>query len=200
MGKRQGTKEEHQEGAQAVRARGEKRKISMKNGKPLVAILMGSDSDLPVMEETGKILAEFQVPYEITVSSAHRSPDRTAEYARKAAGRGLEVIIAGAAHLAGVIAGHTILPVIGVPMESALLGLDSLLSTVQMPGGVPVATVAIGKAGARNAGILAVQILAGKRPGLKKALLRYKGRLAAKVDEQAKKISPPRAQRTQRKN
>jgi len=202
MGKRQGAKEEHQEEAQVVRARGEKRKISMKNGKPLVAILMGSDSDLPVMEETGKILAEFQVPYEITVSSAHRSPDRTAEYARKAAGRGLEVIIAGAggaAHLAGVIAGHTILPVIGVPMESALLGLDSLLSTVQMPGGVPVATVAIGKAGARNAGILAVQILAGKRPGLKKALLRYKGRLAAKVAEQADKISPQSSQRTQRK-
>jgi phosphoribosylaminoimidazole carboxylase PurE protein len=155
------------------------------------------------MEETGKILAEFQVPYEITVSSAHRSPDRTADYARKAAGRGLEIIIAGAggaAHLAGVIAGHTILPVIGVPMESALLGLDSLLSTVQMPGGVPVATVAIGKAGARNAGILAVQILAGKRPALKKALLRYKAQLAAKVDEQAIKISPQRAQRTQRKN
>ena len=174
----------------------------MKNGKPLVAILMGSDSDLPVMEETGKILAEFQVPYEITVSSAHRSPERTAEYARKAAGRGLEVIIAGsggAAHLAGVIAGHTILPVIGVPMESALLGLDSLLSTVQMPGGVPVATVAIGKAGARNAGILAVQILAGKRPGLKKALLRYKARLAAKVAEQTSKISPQSSQRTQRK-
>ena len=174
----------------------------MKNGKPLVAILMGSDSDLPVMEETGKILAEFQVPYEITVSSAHRSPDRTAEYARKAAGRGLEVLIAGAggaAHLAGVIAGHTILPVIGVPMESALLGLDSLLSTVQMPGGVPVATVAIGKAGARNAGILAVQILAGKRPGLKKALLRYKAQLAAKVAEQTSKISPQSSQRTQRK-
>src|SRR5512136_2847742 len=117
--------------------------------KPLVAILMGSDSDLPVMEEAVKILAEFKVPYEITVSSAHRSPERTAAYANKAAGRGLEVIIAGAggaAHLAGVIAAHTILPVIGVPMESALLGLDSLLSTVQMPGGVPVATVAIGKA------------------------------------------------------
>jgi len=118
----------------------------MKNQKPLVAILMGSDSDLPVMEEAGKILAEFKVPYEITVSSAHRSPERTAEYARRAAGRGLEVLISGAggaAHLAGVIAAHTILPVIGVPMESALLGLDSLLSTVQMPAGVPVATVAI---------------------------------------------------------
>jgi phosphoribosylaminoimidazole carboxylase PurE protein len=183
----------------------EKGKISMKNGKPLVAILMGSDSDLPVMEEAAKILAEFKVPYEITVSSAHRSPERTATYAQKAAGRGLEVIIAGAggaAHLAGLIAGNTILPVIGVPMESALLGLDSLLSTVQMPGGVPVATVAIGKAGARNAGILAVQILAGNRPELKKALLRYKTQLAAKVADQAKKtkknISPQRAQRTQR--
>ena len=174
----------------------------MKNQKPLVAILMGSDSDLPVMEEASKILAEFKVPYEITVSSAHRSPERTAEFARKAAGQGLEVIIAGAggaAHLAGVIAGHTILPVIGVPMESALLGLDSLLSTVQMPAGVPVATVAIGKAGARNAGILAVQILAGKRPDLKKALFRYKAGLAAKVAEQAKKISPQSSPRTQRK-
>lgn len=175
----------------------------MNNQKPLVAIVMGSDSDLPVMEEAGKILAEFQVPYEITVSSAHRSPERTAEYARKAMGRGLEVIIAGAggaAHLAGVIAGHTVLPVIGVPMESALLGLDSLLSTVQMPAGVPVATVAIGKPGARNAGVLAVQILAGKRPALKKALLRYKNRLAAKVAEQAKKISPQSPRRAQGKN
>jgi phosphoribosylaminoimidazole carboxylase PurE protein len=183
-----------------------KGKISMKNGKPLVAILMGSDSDLPVMEETAKVLAEFNVPYEITVSSAHRSPERTAMYAKKAAGRGLEVIIAGAggaAHLAGVVAGHTILPVIGVPMESALSGLDSLLSTVQMPGGVPVATVAIGKAGARNAGILAVQILAGNRPELKKALIRYKNQLAAKVADQAEKIkrniSPQSPQRTRRK-
>ncbi len=170
----------------------------MKKEKPLVAILMGSDSDLPVMEETVKILIEFKVPYEITVSSAHRSPERTADFARKAERRGLEVIIAaagGAAHLAGVVAGHTILPVIGVPMESVLLGLDSLLSTVQMPGGVPVATVAIGKAGARNAGILAVQILAGKRPHLRKALTQYKARLAAKVADQAKKISPQSAQR-----
>jgi phosphoribosylaminoimidazole carboxylase PurE protein len=163
----------------------------MKNQKALVAILMGSDSDFPVMEEAAKILAEFQVPYEITVSSAHRSPDRTAELARRAERRGVEVIIAGAggaAHLAGVIAAHTILPVIGVPMESGLMGLDSLLSTVQMPGGVPVATVAIGKAGARNAGILAVQILSGKHPELKKSLLRYKITLAAKVEEAAKKI------------
>jgi len=163
----------------------------MKNQKPLVAILMGSDSDFPVMEEAARILTEFQVPYEITVSSAHRSPDRTAEFARRAERRGVEVIIAGAggaAHLAGVIAAHTILPVIGVPMESGLMGLDSLLSTVQMPGGVPVATVAIGKAGARNAGILAVQILSGNHRELKKSLVRYKASLAAKVEEAAQKI------------
>jgi 5-(carboxyamino)imidazole ribonucleotide mutase len=163
----------------------------MKEPKPLVAIVMGSDSDLPVMEETAKILSEFGVVYEMTVSSAHRSPERTAEHARGAEKRGVEVIIAGAggaAHLAGVIAAHTILPVIGVPMESGLLGLDSLLSTVQMPGGVPVATVAIGKAGARNAGILAVQILSGRHPNLKKSLHRYKASLAAKVEEAAQKI------------
>jgi len=162
----------------------------MKTKKPLVAIFMGSDSDLPVMEEVAKILAEFQVPFEMTVSSAHRSPERTAEYARKAAGQGIEVIIAGAggaAHLAGVLAAHTILPVIGVPLESTLLGFDSLLSTVQMPAGVPVATVAIGKAGARNAGILAVQILSGKHSQLKKSLLVYKSALAAKVAEQDRK-------------
>jgi len=163
----------------------------MKEQKPLVAIVMGSDSDLPVMQETARTLAEFRVPFEITVSSAHRSPERTTEYARKAEGRGIEVIIAGAggaAHLAGVIAGHTILPVIGVPMESGLMGLDSLLSTVQMPGGVPVATVAIGKAGARNAGILAVQILSGKHRELKRSLHRHKASLAAKVKEADKKL------------
>jgi len=160
--------------------------------KPLVAIVMGSDSDLPVLGEAAKVLAEFQVPYEITVTSAHRSPERTADYARKAAGRGIEVIIAGAggaAHLAGVMAAHTILPVIGVPLEFSLMGLDSLLSTVQMPAGVPVATVAIGKAGARNAGILAVQILSGKHGELKKALQRHKASLAARVAEQAKKVA-----------
>lgn len=164
----------------------------MKTKKPVVAIVMGSDSDLPVMEEAAKILADFQVPYEITVSSTHRSPERTAEYARKAAGRGIEVIVAGAggaAHLAGVLAAHTILPVIGVPLESSLMGLDSLLSTAQMPAGVPVATVAIGKAGARNAGILAVQILSGKHGELKKSLQRFKVSLAANVAEQAKKAA-----------
>ncbi len=163
----------------------------MKSQNALVAIVMGSDSDLAVMNEAVKVLSEFQVPYEITVSSAHRSPERTAEYARKAADRGIEVIIAGAgsaAHLAGVIAAHTILPVIGIPMESGLMGFDSLLSTVQMPGGVPVAAMAIGKPGARNAGVLAVQILAGKHAELKPALARYKDSLAAKVEEQAQKI------------
>lgn len=163
----------------------------MKEQKPLVAIVMGSDSDLPVMQETARVLAEFRVPFKMAVSSAHRSPERTAEYARKAEERGIEVIIAGAggaAHLAGVIAGHTILPVIGVPMESGLMGLDSLLSTVQMPGGVPVATVAVGKSGARNAGILAVQILSGKHPELKKSLHRFKKALADKVKEADKKL------------
>jgi phosphoribosylaminoimidazole carboxylase PurE protein len=158
--------------------------------KPLVAIVMGSESDLAIMEQTAKVLADFQVPYEMTVLSAHRSPERTAEYAKKAGGRGVEVIIAGAggaAHLAGMMAAHTLLPVIGVPLESSLMGLDSLLSTVQMPTGVPVATVAIGKAGARNAGILAVQILSGKHGELKKSLLRYKDSLGAKVTEQAQK-------------
>jgi phosphoribosylaminoimidazole carboxylase PurE protein len=166
------------------------RKGKGKMTKPLVAIVMGSQSDLPVMGETAKVLADFQVPYEMTVISAHRSPERTAEYAKKASGRGVEVIIAGAggaAHLAGMMAAHTILPVIGVPLESSLMGLDSLLSTVQMPAGVPVATVALGKAGARNAGILAVQILSGKHGELKKSLLRYKASLVARVTEQAQK-------------
>ncbi len=162
-----------------------------RNRKPLVAIVMGSESDFPVMQEAAKVLSQFQVPWEVTVASAHRSPEAAVDYARKAAGRGIEVIIAGAggaAHLAGVVAAHTILPVIGVPMESALLGIDSLLSTVQMPSGVPVATMAVGKAGAGNAGILAVQILAGKRAALKRLLLRHKTSLAAQVALQAKKF------------
>src|SRR5499425_575251 len=132
--------------------------------KPLVSIVMGSDSDLEIMREAGKALEGFGIEYEIDVTSAHRSPDRTADYARKAAGRGIRVIIAGAggaAHLAGVIAAHTILPVIGVPIPStSWQGMYSLLATVQMPAGIPVATVAIGKAGATNAGILAAQIIA----------------------------------------
>src|SRR5262252_845881 len=131
--------------------------------KPQVSIVMGSDSDLEIMREAGKALDDFGIAYELDVTSAHRSPDRSADFAKKAAERGIKVIIAGAggaAHLAGVIAAHTILPVIGVPIPSTSLnGMDSLLSTVQMPAGIPVATVAIGKAGATNAGILAAQIL-----------------------------------------
>src|SRR5947199_10094202 len=132
--------------------------------KPLVSIVMGSDSDLEIMSEAGKTLAGFGIAYEIDVTSAHRAPRKTAEFARNAAARGIKVIIAGAggaAHLAGVIAAESTLPVIGVPIpSSALQGLDSLLATVQMHAGIPVATVAIGKPGAANAGILAVQMLA----------------------------------------
>lgn len=160
--------------------------------KPVVGILMGSDSDLPVMEETTKILKQFGVPFEITVSSAHRSPARTSEYTRSAEKRGLKVIIAGAgnaAHLAGVVAAETTLPVIGVPIDSSpLKGLDALLSTVQMPGGIPVATMAIGKAGARNAGVFAVQILAVSDKRLRDKLAAYKVELAKGVEEKAKKL------------
>src|SRR5438876_4197080 len=131
--------------------------------KPLVSIVMGSDSDLEIMRETGKALEELGIAYEIDVTSAHRSPDRTADYARQAGGRGIRVIVAGAggaAHLAGVIAAHTTLPVIGVPIPSTSLnGIDSLLATVQMPAGIPVAKVALGKHGATNAGILVSLII-----------------------------------------
>ncbi|MFA6106690.1 MAG: 5-(carboxyamino)imidazole ribonucleotide mutase [Patescibacteria group bacterium] len=157
--------------------------------KPLVGILMGSDSDLPVMEATGKILKEFGVEYEITVCSAHRTPDRAREYAVNARERGLKVIIAGAggaAHLAGVLAASTILPVIGVPIHSKLDGLDSLLSTLQMPSGIPVATVAID--GAKNAGILAVEILATSDDGLAEKLADYKKKMAEEVNEKARKV------------
>lgn len=154
---------------------------------PLVLIIMGSDSDLPVMEEGAKVLAEFGVPFEIRISSAHRSPKRTAELAAEAAGRGIRVIIAGAgmaAHLAGVIAAGTCLPVIGVPMGgSALGGLDALYSTVQMPGGIPVATMAIGKAGAKNAGIFAVQILALGEPLLMERLKAHREKMAREVED-----------------
>ena len=160
--------------------------------KPLVSIVMGSDSDLDVMSEAAKALDEFGIAYEIDVTSAHRSPDRTTDYARKAAGRGIRVIIAGAggaAHLAGVIAAHTTLPIIGVPIPSTSLnGLDSLLATVQMPAGIPVATVAIGKPGATNAGILAAQILALSSAALAKKLDAHKEKLANSVEEKSRKL------------
>ncbi len=153
---------------------------------------MGSDSDLEIMREAGKALDGFGIGYEMDVTSAHRSPDRTAEYARKAADRGIRVIIAGAggaAHLAGVIAAHTTLPVIGVPIPSTSLnGMDSLLATVQMPAGIPVATVAIGKPGATNAGILAVQILALADAEVAKKMTAHKEKLAKGVEEKSKKL------------
>ena len=160
--------------------------------KVLVSIVMGSDSDLDVMREAAKALEDFGIDYEIDVTSAHRSPERTAEYAQKAAARGVRVIIAGAggaAHLAGVIAAHSSLPVIGVPISSTSLnGLDSLLATVQMPAGIPVATVAIGKPGATNAGILAAQILALSNASLAKKLTGHKEKLANSVEEKSRKL------------
>ncbi len=156
---------------------------------PVVGIIMGSDSDLPVMQEAFEVLTNFGIPAEITVASAHRSPQRVSEYARSAKRRGLKVLIAGAggaAHLAGVLAAETSLPVIGVPIESSpLKGWDALLSTVQMPAGVPVATMAVGKAGAKNAAILAAQILALASSKLQERLEHYKEELAEKVAEKA---------------
>ena len=160
--------------------------------EPLVSIVMGSDSDLEIMREAARALDDFGIAYEMDVTSAHRSPDRTAGYARDAAQRGIRVIIAGAggaAHLAGVIAAHTTLPVIGVPIPSTSLnGLDSLLATVQMPAGIPVATVAIGKPGATNAGILAAQILGLSDQKLAKKLDDHKKKLASGVEEKSAKL------------
>jgi len=160
--------------------------------KTLVSIVMGSDSDLEIMREAGKALEEFGVNYEIDVTSAHRSPGRTAEFARKARERGIRVIIAGAggaAHLAGVIAAHTTLPVIGVPIPSTCLqGMDSLLATVQMPAGIPVATVAIGKPGATNAGILAAQIIGLADESVSAKLQEHKRKLESGVEEKSNKL------------
>jgi 5-(carboxyamino)imidazole ribonucleotide mutase len=152
---------------------------------PLVGIIMGSKSDWDTMRHAAEILDRFGVPHESKVVSAHRTPALMAEYASGAAGRGLSVIIAGAggaAHLPGMVASHTVVPVIGVPVQSAALGgLDSLLSIVQMPKGVPVATVAIGAPGAANAGLLAVAILATSRPDLRSELQAYRDEMAADV-------------------
>lgn len=159
--------------------------------KPVVYIVMGSDSDLEIMQEAGKMLDKFGVPFETQVMSAHRSPGFVSEFASGARSNGVKVVIAGAggaAHLAGVIAAHTTIPVIGVPITSALNGLDSLLSTVQMPSGIPVATVAVGKAGAANAGILAAQILSLSDETLAKKLIEHKAELARSVEEKNKKL------------
>ena len=165
--------------------------------RPLVSIIMGSDSDLEIMNEAAKALELFGIPYEIDICSAHRSPARTSEFSRQAASRGIRVIIAGAggaAHLAGVVAAETILPVIAVPIAATPLGgLDSLLAMVQMPAGIPVATVAIGKPGATNAGILAAQILAISDPALTAKLAAYKEKLARGVEEKSRKLQEARS-------
>jgi 5-(carboxyamino)imidazole ribonucleotide mutase len=158
--------------------------------QPLVGIIMGSDSDLPVMQEAAVALEEFGVPYELTIVSAHRTPARMTKYAEDAAGRGLRVIIAGAggaAHLPGMVAAMTPLPVIGVPVKGKHLGgLDSLLSIVQMPGGIPVATVAVN--GAKNAGLLAVRILGSSDPDLSAKVASYQNELRGQVEAKAQKL------------
>jgi 5-(carboxyamino)imidazole ribonucleotide mutase len=157
----------------------------MPEPRPLVGVIMGSQSDWDTMRQADEVLTRFGVPHENRVVSAHRTPQWMAEYATTAIDRGLEVIIAGAggaAHLPGMVAAHTLLPVIGVPIQSAALnGLDSLLSIVQMPKGVPVATVAIGPAGATNAGLLAVAMLATSRPRLREQLQTYRAEIADAV-------------------
>ena len=153
--------------------------------KPLIGIIMGSDSDWPLVQKAAETLKAFDVPYEVRVISAHRTPEIASGYATAAESRGLQAIIAaagGAAHLAGVIAGHTVLPVIGIPVASgALNGLDALLAVVQMPTGIPVATVTLGSAGPVNAALLAVQILGGRDPALRTKFHAYKKQMAAKV-------------------
>jgi 5-(carboxyamino)imidazole ribonucleotide mutase len=160
--------------------------------KPLIGIIMGSDTDLPVMSESAKMLEKFGIPYEIEVTSAHRSPARTHEYASTAVQRGLKAVIVaagGAAHLAGVVAALTTLPVIAVPMATTVLsGIDSLLSSVQMPAGVPVAAMAIDKPGAINAAIYAAEILATSDPEVAQRLISYKEELAKSVAEKSARV------------
>ncbi len=160
--------------------------------RPEVGIVMGSDSDWPVVKSATETLDGFGVTYEVRVISAHRTPELASDYARSAARRGMKVIVAaagGAAHLGGVLAAHTTLPVIGIPVKSgAVNGLDSLLATLQMPAGIPVATVTLGSAGAVNAAILAVQIIATGRPGLVKKLTRHKRALKKKVTKGNAKV------------
>lgn len=167
----------------------------MSEPSPLVGVIMGSKSDWETMRAAAETLRDFAVPHECRVVSAHRTPDWMVTYAHEAAQRGLEVIIAGAggaAHLPGMVAGHTLLPVIGVPIQSrALNGLDSLLSIVQMPAGVPVATMAIGKAGATNAALFAIAILAATRPDLRTALAEFRRHRAEQVLHEELSLEPP---------
>jgi phosphoribosylaminoimidazole carboxylase PurE protein len=161
--------------------------------KVVVSVVMGSDSDLPVMTEATKILEEFAIPHELFLTSAHRTPERTATFAEAAAKRGVKIIIVGAgaaAHLAGVIASQTQLPVIGVPIDAtAMHGLDALLSTVQMPGGIPVASMAIGKAGAKNAALYAVRILALEDKKISSKLSAYIKKMALDVEKKQETLS-----------
>ncbi|MFZ1981370.1 MAG: 5-(carboxyamino)imidazole ribonucleotide mutase [Smithella sp.] len=161
--------------------------------KVLVSVVMGSDSDLPIMTETTKVLEEFGIDFELILTSAHRTPQRTTKFAASAAGRGIKVIVVGAgaaAHLAGVIASQTTLPVIGIPINAtALNGLDALLSTVQMPGGIPVATMAIGKAGAKNAALFAARILALEDKELRAKLSAYIKKMAKDVEKKQKNLT-----------
>jgi phosphoribosylaminoimidazole carboxylase PurE protein len=165
--------------------------------KPLVGIVMGSDSDFSIMEGASMVLEEFNIAHEVLVTSAHRTPERTRKYVQGAKRKGVQIFIAGAggaAHLAGVIAAESTLPVIGVPINSTPLnGLDSLLSTAQMPGGIPVATVSIGKWGAKNAGLLAVQILALSNVKLASQLVKYRKQQANAVEQKSKKLETPHA-------
>lgn len=157
-----------------------------------VGIIMGSDSDLPVMEKAAEILEKFQIPFLMTVASAHRTPERVTNLARRAEQEGWKVLIAGAgmaAHLAGFLAAHTIVPVIGVPMDSSQLhGLDALLSIVQMPGGIPVAAMGLGSSGAKNAALMAVHILAAFDPSVREKLIEYRDEQRKSLEEMAARV------------
>ncbi len=164
----------------------------MSSKQPLVGIVIGSDSDLPVIQETANILEYLGVGFELTIASAHRSPERVREWVRSLPGKGIEVVIAGAggaAHLPGMVAAETALPVIGVPMPTLYFnGQDSLYSMVQMPSGIPVAAMAVGKAGATNAGVFAAQILAARHPEIGELVKKFKAELAQGVDKKAAKL------------
>ena len=166
---------------------------SAKKEKVLVSVVMGSDSDLPIMTEAAKILEEFTIGHELILTSAHRTPERTTKFAKAAAKRGVKVIIVGAgaaAHLAGVIAAQTPLPVIGIPIDATSLhGLDALLSTIQMPGGVPVACMAIGKAGAKNAALFAIRILALADKSIDSKLSAHIQKMAREVEKKQENLS-----------
>jgi len=161
--------------------------------RPIVSVVMGSDSDFPIMSETIKVLEDFGIPHEVFLTSAHRSPERTASFAKGAAKRGIKVIIVGAgaaAHLAGVIASQSLLPVIGIPIDAtALGGIDALLSIAQMPGGVPVATMAVGKAGAKNAALLAIRILAVEDESLQKKLRAFIQKMAQDIEKKQENLT-----------